>query len=86
MTAKSKGFIAKWKKMAQITGYQIQYSTSKKFAKLKSITLNKSKVSYKASKLSRRKTYYIRIRTYKMVDGDRYYSAWSSVKKVTTKR
>ena len=86
VTAKSKGFTAKWKKASKISGYQIQYSTSKNFTKAKSVTLSKNKVSYSKSKLSGNKTYYVRIRTYKTVSGKKYYSEWSSVKKVKTKR
>lgn len=86
VTANSKGFIAKWKKASQITGYGIQYSTSKKFIKSKSITLSKNTVSYKASKLTGKKNYYVRIRTYKTVSGKKYYSEWSAAEKVKTQK
>lgn len=46
--------------------------------------------SKKISKLKAKKTYYVRIRTYKTVKVDgkstRIYSDWSKVKKVTTKK
>ncbi len=38
-----------------------------------------------AKKLKTKKTYYVRIRTYKTVNGKNYYSAWSGVKKAKTK-
>lgn len=95
VTAKSKGFTVQWKKQkTQVSGYQIQYSTSKKFTskKTKSITIksNKSKSPSKAVKnLKSKKTYYIRIRTYKTVKlkgkNVKIYSKWSTVKKVKTK-
>ncbi len=89
VTAKSKAFTVKWNKQAtQTTGYQIQYSTDSKFAKNnKTVTVSKnSTTSTTVSKLSANKKYYVRIRTYKTVSGTKYYSNWSAVKTVTTKK
>lgn len=74
------------KKTTQVTGYEVQYSKSSKFtsAKTKTITKNTT-VSTKLESLSRKTTYYVRVRTYKTVDGKKYYSAWSATKKATTK-
>ena len=82
--AKGKKLVVKWKKNTAGNGYQIQYSTSKKFAKgNKTKTISKNKTtSYTIKKLKKKKTYYVRIRTYKKVSGKTYYSGWSSVKKV----
>lgn len=81
--AKDKKLVVKWKKNTAGNGYQIQYSTSKKFAKgNKTKTISKNKTtSYTIKKLKKKKTYYVRIRTYKKVSGKTYYSEWSSVKK-----
>ncbi len=80
----SKKITVKWKKTTKVTGYQIQYSTSKTFKKgNKTIKVSGAKkVSKVLSKLKKGKTYYVRIRTYKKVSGKTYYSAWSSKKKV----
>lgn len=83
-----KSFKATWKKSSKTwtTGYQVQYSTSKKFKKAKTATVKsykKTKVTVK--KLKKRKTYYVHMRTYKTVKGKKYYSGWSKVKKVKTK-
>lgn len=88
LTAGKKCFTVKWsKKTAQVTGYQIQYSTNSKFSKTKTVTITKNKtVSKKISKLSAKKKYYVRIRTYKTVSGKKYYSDWSAAKSVTTKK
>ncbi|MGN1166281.1 MAG: leucine-rich repeat protein, partial [Lachnospiraceae bacterium] len=88
LTASSKGFTVKWKKQAtQTSGYQIQYSTKSNFAGAKTVTVTKnSTVSKKITKLSAKKKYYVRIRTYKTVSGTKYYSSWSSAKQVTTKK
>ncbi len=86
--AKGKKLVVKWGKNTAGNGYQIQYSTSKKFAKgNKTKTISKNKTtSYTIKKLKKKKTYYVRIRTYKKVSGKTYYSEWSSVKKVKIKK
>ena len=92
LKAGSKKFTVKWKKQAtQTTGYQVQYSASSKFSKAKTITVGKNTtVSKKISKLSGKKKYYVRVRTYKTVKINgksiRIYSGWSKAKTVTTKK
>ena len=78
----------RWKKTADVTGYQIQYATDKNFRKgAKIVTVKgKSKTSGTIKKLETKKTYYIRVRTYKTVSGVKYYSAWSRAKKVKIKK
>ena len=87
LTAGRKAFAVKWKKQAaQTTGYQIQYSLSKKFTGSKTVSVNRnSTTSATISRLSAKKRYYVRIRTYKKVGSKVYYSAWSAAKYVTTK-
>ena len=87
LTASSKGFTAKWsKKTTQVTGYQIQYSTSSKFTNPKTVTITKNSTTYKKiTKLTAKKKYYVRVRTYKTVGTTKYYSAWSSYKSVITR-
>ncbi len=74
------------KKSSQVTGYEIQYSTSKKFsgAKIKTIKSYKT-TSATIKSLKAKKTYYVRVRTYKTVSGKEYCSAWSSYKYKKTK-
>ena len=92
LKAGSKKFTVKWKKQAtQTTGYQVQYSASSKFSKAKTVTVGKNTtVSKKISKLSGKKKYYVRVRTYKTVKINgksiRIYSGWSKTKTVTTKK
>lgn len=87
LTAKSKGFTAKWtKKTTQVTGYQLQYATSSSFSKAKTVTISKNSTTSKTiSSLTKNKKYYVRIRTYKTVNGTKYYSSWSSKKSIKTK-
>ena len=89
VTAGKKQFTASWNKQAtQTTGYQLQYSTSSSFASSnKTVTVSSTKTLKKTVKsLKAKKKYYVRIRTYKTVNGTKYYSSWSSKKSVTTKK
>ena len=74
------------KQSKQTSGYQVQYSTSKKFKspKAKSLTSYK-KTKLKIKKLKKHKKYYVRVRTYKKVGKTKYCSSWSSAKSVKTK-
>ena len=74
------------KKTKQVTGYEIQYATNKKFSKAKTTTVKSYKTTkVTLKKLSAKKTYYVRVRTYKTVNGKKYYSGWSTVKYKKTK-
>lgn len=82
-----KKFTVTWAKVSGVKGYQIQYSSDKKFKKNnKSVTVTKQKTT-KATvkKLKAKKKYYVRVRTYKTVNGKKIYSSWSKVKSVKTK-
>ena len=83
-----KSFTAEWKKQAnQSNGYIIQYSTDKNFkkdVKNKKIT-NANTTKATISGLSGNRTYYVRICTFKLVNGKTYSSAWSNSKTVKTK-
>lgn len=88
LSAKSKGFKISWKKPTnQISGYEIQYSTSRSFSNKHTKTVANKRISTATYRgLQSKQTYYVRIRTYQKISGNKYYSAWSSVKAVTTKR
>ncbi len=76
-----------WAKVKGVSGYQIQLATDKKFKKnKKTVTIKKQKTTKKTvKKLKAKKKYYVRIRTYKTVDGKKVYSSWSKAKTVKTK-
>lgn len=86
--AKGTGFKLTWKKQTkQVDGYQIQYSTNSKFNSAKSITVSdNATTSYVAKDLKAGKQYYVKIRTYKVVDGKKVFSAWSAPKTVTVSK
>ena len=80
--SKSKQILLKYKKVSGAKGYEISYSTDKKFKK--AVTKkNTAKTSYTISKLKKGKIYYVRIRAYKIDStGKKVYGKYSSVKKV----
>ena len=71
-------------KVTGAKGYQLQYALNKKFKKKKSIQTKKTK--YTIKKLKKKKTYYIRVRAYKMNGKKKVYGKWSKVKKVKIKK
>ncbi len=78
--------LVKYKKGKNINGYQVQYSTNKKFKKAKSVKVkNKKTVKAKIKNPKAGKTYYVRVRTYKKVGKAYYYSKWSKAKTVKVK-
>ena len=87
LTAAKKSLkVAIAKKSTQVTGYQIQYSTSKKFASAKTKTVKNYKTtSVTLKRLKAKKTYYVRVRTFKKTGKTTYYSGWSTAKSVKTK-
>lgn len=69
------------KKVAAAGGYQVRYSTDKKYSKSKTKTLTTTKNHVTVKKVSKGKKYYLSARTYKVVNGKKYWSAWSQSKK-----
>ena len=76
-----------WAKVKGVKGYEIQIATDKKFKKnKKTVTIKKQKTTKKTvKKLKAKKKYFVRIRTYKTVNGKKVYSSWSKAKTVKTK-
>ncbi len=87
LTAKSKAFFVDWAQKGSATGYEIQYATNSKFTSAKKVTITNNKTDKTTiSKLSGKKKYYVRVRSYTTVKGTKYYGAWSASKSVTTKK
>ena len=82
-----KAISVEWKKVRGVKGYQVQVATDKKFKKnKKTVTIKKQKTTKTTvKKLKAKKKYYVRVRTYKIVNGKKVYSSWSKVKSVKTK-
>ena len=72
-----------WKKISKAHGYRIQYSTSSDFSSPKMVTIEGANTTSKTiTGLTKGKTYYVRIRTYRTVSGTTYWSKWSAAKSV----
>ena len=87
-SAKTKALTVTWKTVSGASGYQVKYSTSKKFTEktTKSATVKKQK-SKKTTikKLKKGKKYYVKVRAYKTADGKKIYGAYSAVKNIKVK-
>ncbi|MDD5806679.1 MAG: hypothetical protein PUD02_05045 [Eggerthellales bacterium] len=90
LTAAKKAFSTSWVKKSGVASYQIRYtpkSTYKLYDWDKAVTktLSKSSGSAKITGLKSKTPYYVQVRVAKVIDGETYYSAWTSKKAVTTK-
>ena len=92
ISASKKGFKVYWKAQKKnTTGYEIQYSTAKSFKNAKTVKVSKnSATSQSVAKLSGKKKYFVRVRTYKTVKFNgkkcKVHSSWSTPKTVVTKK
>lgn len=84
-SSKKKTLVVSWKPVKSVSGYQVQYSLYKNMKKAKTKTANSKTSKVTIKNLNSKKNYYVRIRTYKTVNGKRYYSGWSSVRKLKVK-
>ena len=76
-----------WRKDKTVTGYEVLYSTKENFKNAKKVTVKSYKtVSVKTKKLTKTKTYYVKVRAYKTVNGKKVYGAYSAVKKIKIKK
>lgn len=86
---KKRSVALNWKKSSKASGYQVQISTSKKFKKgtKNQFIEERGTTKHKFSGLKKKKTYYVRIRTFvKTNDGKKHFSGWSKVKTVRVKK
>ena len=76
-----------WKKDKNVSGYEIKYSTSSKFTRktTKTVKAGKKSTGVTVKKLKSRKKYYVKLRSYKIINGKKYYSSYSSTKSIKTK-
>ena len=86
-STKKKTLAVKWNKIKNASGYEIQYSTNKKFKKkyTKIKKVSPKKLSLTVKKLKSRKKYYVRVRAYNKTNKKTVYSKWSKVKNVKVK-
>jgi hypothetical protein len=71
------------KESSEISGYQINYSTSSDFTNKTTITVDSETNSYTIDNLTSNKNYYFRVRMYKEIDGKKVYGTYSDVSSIT---
>lgn len=75
-----------WKKDKKASGYEITYSTKKSFKGKKTIVVKSNKTTSKVvKKLTSKKKYFMKVRSYKQVGKTKTYGAYSKVKTVKVK-
>ncbi|MDO5294025.1 MAG: hypothetical protein Q4F05_14895 [bacterium] len=86
LQSSSKAIKISWNKVSSGTGYEIYMASSKagKYSKVQEVKKNKI-TSYTKKKLTKNKTYYFKVRSYKMVSGKKLYSEYSVVKGIRVK-
>lgn len=85
-STKRNTFTIIWKKTGGNSGWQVQYSLDKKFRSgVRTINLKSQNTKFTVRKLRSRKNYYVRVRSYKKVGRQNWYSSWSNVKRVKIK-
>ena len=87
LQSKKKTVIVQWNTISDARGYQVQLATDKKFRKnKKSYSIGNQKASKKTvKKLKAKKKYFVRVRAYKVVDGEKIYGNWSKIRNIKTK-
>ena len=87
LTSKKGGIVIEWKKKTkQVDGYQIRYSTKKSMLSAQKTDIESRDITRgKITGLSHEKKYYVQVRTYKIVNGEYFYSSWSKSKAIITK-
>ena len=83
VTGKKKQMKVTVKKVSGASGYEVQYSTKASFRKAATKKLTKNSVTIK--KLKSKKKYYVRVRAYKIIDGEKVYTGYSARKTVRVK-
>ena len=78
---KGRRVLLKWKRVKNVKGYQISYSTNKKFKRSTKIKYT-IKTTFTVKKMKKKKIYYVRIRAYTILNGKKVYGKWSSAKKI----
>ena len=75
----------KLRKVIGVNGYQVKVSVNKKFKKKTTVTVASNKVRIVVKKLKAGKKYFVKARTYTIVNGKKVYGKWSKVKKIKNK-
>ena len=83
-----RGFKVNWTRKAKASYYQVQYTKKSTYSDYywnRAKTVNVTSNSKTIKKLARKRTYYVRVRVVRKINGVTYYSPWSAAKAVKTK-
>lgn len=85
-STKARKLTATWSANTKATGYQLCYAANKRFTGSKTLTINGAHSKSKTiNGLVRGKKYYVKVRAWKKVGQNNYFSAWTAVKQVHVK-
>ncbi len=73
----------KWKEAKGVSGYYLEYSSSKSFSSAETVKV--SAAEYTVKNLTSCKTYYFRVRAFKTLKGENYCGDYSDIQSVTVK-
>lgn len=76
-----------WSKDSSVDGYALQYATNINFTNASTVYIKTNRTNTrKITKLTKGKRYYVRVRSYKVVDEKNYYSKWSSIRYILLRK
>lgn len=79
----SKGFKATWSKVTGAAGYELRWAPNKEFKSYHYATLTATSFAKDPDYTKSGQKWYVKVRSYKTVNGTKTYSAWSTVKAIT---
>lgn len=82
-SSKENAATIKWKEVSGVSGYCLEYSSSKNFSSAKNVRVTSTE--YTVKNLTSCKTYYFRLKAYKTFGGENYYGAYGDAVSVTVK-
>lgn len=83
---KAKQVTIRWAKAKNVDGYVVEYSTKANLKSAKKKNVKASAISLTVKNLKKGKKYYVRVRGYKVIDGQKVYTQYSAKKAVKIKK
>ena len=83
---KAKQATIRWAKVKNVDGYVVEYSTKANMKSAKKKNVKASTISLTVKNLKKGKKYYVRVRGYKVIDGQKVYTQYSAKKAVKIKK
>ena len=83
---KAKQATIRWAKVKNVDGYVVEYSTKANMKSAKKKNVKASTISLTVKNLKKGKKYYVRVRGYKVINGQKVYTQYSAKKAVKIKK